>query len=120
MDLSYSAEYEAFRSEVRTFLEEEWTKKGGGSNAPSDDAALMGRVQVDEESTQFRLKAIERGYLYRNVPKRYGGGEQPWDPLKEIIIAEEFQKAQAPTEVLGNGPNLLVPTLLERGSEDEG
>jgi alkylation response protein AidB-like acyl-CoA dehydrogenase len=119
MDLSYSEEYEQFRTEVRHFLRENWTDDDRNSAPPPDQrAAMMGAViRVDERATAFRLKAIERGYLYRHVPKRYGGGEQPPDPLKATIITEEFRKAQAPGELLGQGPSMLVPTVVEHGTE---
>ncbi len=121
MDLSYSAEYEAFRAEVREFLEKNWTDADRASTpAPEGQAALMGAVvRVDERATEFRLAAIERGYLYRHVPRRYGGGEQPYDPLKSTIIAEEFRRAKAPYEMVGQGPSMLVPTLLAHGSEEQ-
>src|SRR5947209_19813529 len=80
-------------------------------------AAFAGAVPTDERATAFRLKAIERGYLYRHVPRRYGGSEQPGDPLKSTIIAEEFRRARAPFEIMGQGPSMLVPTLLEHGTE---
>lgn len=121
MDLSYSAEYEAFRSEVQQFLRENWTQDDINSAPPPDSrAALMGAiVRTDEAATRFRLKAIERGYLYRHVPRRYGGGEQLPDPLKAVIISEEFRKARAPAEVVGQGPSMLVPTLVEHGTEEQ-
>jgi alkylation response protein AidB-like acyl-CoA dehydrogenase len=119
MDLSYSAEYEQFREEVRRFLKENWTAEDISSAPPPDQRAMMmgAVVRTDERATKFRLKAIERGYLYRHVPKRYSGGEQPPDPLKATIIAEEFRKAQAPGELVGQGPSMLVPTLVEHGTE---
>jgi alkylation response protein AidB-like acyl-CoA dehydrogenase len=119
MDLSYSAEYEQFRAEVRRFLDEHWTDEDRNSSPPPEgQAALMGAViRTDERATQFRLEAIARGYLYRHVPRAYGGGEQPFDPLKSTIIAEEFRRAKAPFEVVGQGPSMLVPTLVEHGTE---
>lgn len=121
MDLSYTAEYEQFRAEVRAFLKENWSEEDANSGPPPDErAALMGAVvRSDERATALRLKAIERGYLYRHVPKRYGGGEQPPDPLKSVIISEEFRKARAPAEVMGQGPSMLVPTLVEHGTEEQ-
>ncbi len=121
MDLSYSEEYEKFRHEVRDFLKANWTDEDIKS-APAADgrAMLMGAiVRTDERATAFRVKACERGYLYRHVPKRYGGGEQPPDPLKATIIAEEFRKAQAPAEIVGQGPSMLVPTIVEHGTEEQ-
>ncbi len=120
MDLRYTPEYEDFRKEVQQFLAEHWTDEDIAAAPPPEDerAALMGAsVRTDERATAFRLKAIERGYLYRHVPRAYGGGEQPPDPLKAAIIAEEFRKRKAPHEVIGQGPSMLVPTLLEHGTE---
>src|SRR5215813_6903723 len=119
MNLSFSAEYEKFRTEVRAFLDENWTDADRASSPPPDgQAALMGAViRTDERATQFRLAAIARGYLYRHVPQAYGGSEQPYDPLKSVIIAEEFRRAKAPGEVVGQGPGMLVPTLVEHGTE---
>ncbi len=121
MDLSYSAEYEKFRAEVQQFLQENWTKEDAESGPPPEgQASLMGAVQrTDERATQFRLQAIERGYLYRHVPKRYGGAEQPSDALKAQIIAEEFRRVKAPHEIIGQGPSMLVPTLVEHGTEEQ-
>jgi len=118
VNLEYSAEYEDFRAQVRRFLAEQWSA-GDAARQPDPDgmAAFAGAVPTDERATAFRLKAIERGYLYRHVPRRYGGGEQPPDPLKATIIAEEFRRARAPHEMMGQGPSMLVPTLLEHGTE---
>src|SRR2546427_6446229 len=118
VNLEYSAEYEEFRTQVRRFLAEHWSA-GDAARQPDPDgvAAFAGAVPTDERATAFRLKAIERGYLYRHVPRRYGGGEQTPDPLKATIIAEEFRRARAPHEMMGQGPSMLVPTLLEHGTE---
>src|SRR5439155_1392571 len=118
VNLEYSAEYEDFRAQVRRFLAEHWSA-GDAARQPDPDgmAAFAGAVPTDERATAFRLKAIERGYLYRHVPRRYGGGEQPPDPLKATLIAEEFRRARAPHEMVGQGPSMLVPTLLEHGTE---
>ncbi|HJQ84854.1 MAG TPA: acyl-CoA dehydrogenase family protein [Candidatus Binatia bacterium] len=116
MNLEYSAEYEAFRGEVRRFLAEHW-RPDTTAPAPDDVVNITGGTAPDERTTTFRLKAIERGYLYRHVPRRWGGAEQPPDPLKATIIAEEFRRARAPHEIMGQGPSMLVPTLLEHGTE---
>src|SRR5689334_11495043 len=113
MDLSYSEEYERFRVEVKQFLDENWTDADRNSSPPPDgQAALMGAVvRTDDRATEFRLKAIEHGYLYRGLPRAYGGSEQPFDPLKSAIIAEEFRLAKAPGEMVGQGASMLAPTL---------
>jgi alkylation response protein AidB-like acyl-CoA dehydrogenase len=121
VNLSYSAEYEAFRGEVRRFLEEHWTASDRASNPQSEGvAAALGAVErTDQRAMEFRKAAIARGYLYRHIPKKYGGGEQPADPLKATIIAEEFRRVRAPGEIMGQGPSMLAPTLIEHGTEEQ-
>ncbi|HZR83899.1 MAG TPA: acyl-CoA dehydrogenase family protein [Candidatus Binatia bacterium] len=120
MDLSFSAEYEKFRSEVRAFLAENWSAADAAQEPPTDDRnALAGPVRTDRRATEFREKAIGRGYLYRHVPKRWGGSELSPDPLAQTIVADEFRKAKAPHEMIGQGPSMLVPTLIEHGTEEQ-
>jgi len=107
MDLTYGAEYETYRSELREFLGD-WPPTGEMANQP-----------FDVQERDFREKAIERGYIYREIPKAYGGSEQPSDPLKERIIMEEFSKASVPFRMMSQGPAMLVPTLLEFGTEEQ-
>ena len=104
-NLNYGAEAEAVRREVRAFLDENWQPNGRRGEA-------LGAFTND-----FRAAAIERGYLYRGIPKLYGGSEQPVDVVRAQVIREAFLEAHAPMEVGGNGMAMLVPTLLERGSD---
>jgi len=115
MDLRYSEQYERFRAEVRSFLAEHWTE---ADRAGAGEEKIIGGIRkASERETAFRLKAIEAGYLYRSVPRAYGGSEQPFDPFKSAILREEFKAARAPREMIGQGPSMLVPTLLEHGTE---
>jgi alkylation response protein AidB-like acyl-CoA dehydrogenase len=104
MDLSYGAEYEVFRDEVKAFLGAQWPLEG-------DEAKL----DLAAQAATFRQRAIAAGYLGRAIPKAYGGSEQAADPLKGQVIREEFGRAQAPMDPPGIGMMMLVPTLLERG-----
>ena len=111
MDLGYGTEYEAFREQVRAFLGAHW---------PPPDSNPEGSRPADATPDQirsFRRAAVDAGYLYRNIPRRYGGSEQEPDILAAQIIREEFGSVRAPTELTGQGPQMLAPTLLERGSE---
>src|SRR2546421_9175550 len=115
MDLTYSTEYEEFRAELKKFLADNWTDADRAAGpAPDSQAALMGAaIRTDERAMAFRLAAIERGYLYRSVPRRYGGGEPTPDPLKATGIAQEVPRSGAPGEGVGPGASMPVPTLLE-------
>ncbi len=107
MDLSFGDEYEAFRHEVQQFI----TKHGDKS--PSLGGASNPKV-VDWQKT-----LIEHGYAARTIPKEYGGfGAKP-DIIKSRIIAEEFSKNQINSGLGGQGISMLVPVLLEMGTEEQ-
>ena len=62
---------------------------------------------------------IEKGYFARSIPKEYGGyGGEP-DIIKSRIIATEFSKHKVPNAMGGQGIDMLVPTLLEWGTEEQ-
>jgi len=104
MDLSYSPEYEAFRDEVRAFAAK------FGNRAPR---AGFGDMR------EWQKLLIEHGYAARTIPKEYGGYGAAPDVLKSRIIAEEFIAAGLPMGMSGQGISMLVPTLLEVGSEEQ-
>jgi alkylation response protein AidB-like acyl-CoA dehydrogenase len=108
MDLSYGEAAEAYRAEVRAFLSLHWPPP----------AELRG-PDLKAFVRTFRALATEQGHLYRAIPKQYGGSEQPVDVIRAQVIREEYQRARAPMEVGGNGMNMTVPTLLEKGSEEQ-
>ncbi|MCR9276671.1 MAG: acyl-CoA dehydrogenase family protein [Pseudomonadaceae bacterium] len=107
MDLNYSPSYEQFRQEVSSFLKASADKQPKGAGLKSQ--ALK----------NWQKTLIEHGYAARTIPKKYGGfGAEP-DILKSRIIAEEFAKAQANPGMGGQGISMLVPTLLEVGTEEQ-
>ncbi len=108
MDLRLTPEMEAFRDEVRTFLANHRDHYAGEASARPREAAL-----------QWQRLLIDNGYAARTIPKAYGGyGAEP-DILKTRIIAEEFTRAGAPRGFANQGISMLVPTLLEVGSEEQ-
>ena len=106
MDLGYGTEYEACREQVRVFLRAQWPPR----ETNAEDA-------TDEQIQGFRRAAVDAGYLYRNIPRRFGGSEQEADILAAQIIREEFGTVRAPMELTGQGPQMLAPTLLEWGTD---
>jgi alkylation response protein AidB-like acyl-CoA dehydrogenase len=102
MDLNEGGEYDRFRRAVAEFVRTHW------------DTAYRGDHEAE---CQFRREAVSAGYLYRSVPRKYGGAEQEFDGLKSRIIKEEFTRAKAPMEGPGPAPGFLVPTLVEWGSD---
>jgi alkylation response protein AidB-like acyl-CoA dehydrogenase len=109
MDLKLTPEMAAFREEVRSFL----------AAHRAEYAAGAGEERPREAALAWQRKLIEHGYAARTIPKAYGGyGAEP-DILKSRIIAEEFTAAGAPRGFASQGISMLVPTLLEVGSEEQ-
>ena len=84
MNLEYSADHQAYRKEVRLFLEG-WPLSGTDADLPEAEGEAL-----------FRQRGIEAGHVYRNIPREYGGGGQSPDGLKDQIVLEEFSRAGAP------------------------
>lgn len=106
MDLSYGPEYEAFRNEMRAFAKE------FGGRAPR----VFG---FNEDTRAWQRLLIEHGYAARTIPKKYGGFGGTADILKSRIIAEELIAAGLPMGMANQGISMLVPTLLELGTEEQ-
>ena len=104
MDLTETPDMAAFREEVRSFLS---THAGDYAGGAARDLKAWQKLLIDN------------GYAARTIPREYGGyGAEP-DILKSRIIAEEFIAAGAPRGIANQGVSMLVPTLLEVGSEEQ-
>ncbi|MEV0524101.1 acyl-CoA dehydrogenase family protein [Streptomyces sp. NPDC050439] len=102
----FSAEHEAFRETVRTFLAkevlphyEEWEKDG----IVSRDAWLA---------------AGKQGLLGLAVPEEYGGGGNT-DFRYSAVLAEEFTRAGAAGLALGLHNDIIGPYLTSLSTEDQ-
>jgi alkylation response protein AidB-like acyl-CoA dehydrogenase len=110
MDLTYPAEAEAFRKEIRTWLEENlpdgWFDEG---------FALAGedRKRFNEEWPE---KLYKGGWICATWPKEYGG--KGLSLMESVVLNEEFAKAGAPLRADFFGDTLVGPTILQWASED--
>ncbi len=100
MDLRYTAEDEAFRAQVRTWLSE---------NAPRDP------LQTISEKKAWHRKLYEAGYLGMGWPKAYGGREAR--PIEQAIVIDEMARANAPASINWAGLGLVGPTLIHHGTD---
>lgn len=107
MDLSYGSECEAFRQEVRQWIETNAHLAPGPGNFSR------------EKMIAWQKLLIENGLTARTIPKEYGGyGAEP-DLLKKRIIAEEFSKSHVQPGMGGQGIAFLVPVLMDMGTEEQ-
>ncbi len=113
MDLTWSPEEEAFRADVSGWL---------AANVPEDHASI-GDDEFDDNPDAFAFRRDwqrtlgEAGYLAMHWPTEYGGGGRTL--VEQIIFNEEYAKANAPQPVNSLGLNLVGPTLMTHGTEEQ-
>jgi len=111
MDLTYPAEAEAFRVEIREWLE---------ANLPQGwfDAGFK---MTDDERKEFNAtwtdKLFAGGWICAGWPVEYGG--KGLTLLQQVVLNEEFAKAGAPMRADFFGDTLVGPTILQWGSEEQ-
>lgn len=109
MNGSSESDYADLRQRAKEFCASSWPLTG-------DDAALPLRAQV----VLWQKRAIEAGMLHRSVSSEYGGGGKRLDLRAEMVIKREFAYSEVPyLESTPNGPQFLVPALLECGTEQQ-
>jgi hypothetical protein len=115
MDFADSPEHAAFRAEFRRWLEE---------NLPHeicvDDAADQ-RVAPDHDTLEKRIawqkKMHAAGWVGISWPKEYGGRGASF--MQQVIFDEEYFRARAPVLPAASALNLLGPTLIHWGTEEQ-
>ncbi len=118
MDLEYGPEYIEFTAEVANFCKQyQGLSFKDVPKTPFVSSGASGGPEMHRSEWQKIL--IEKGYFARSVPKEYGGYGGEADMLKTRIIAAEFSKSKTPTPMGGQGIDMLVPTLLEMGTEEQ-
>jgi alkylation response protein AidB-like acyl-CoA dehydrogenase len=110
VDLGFTAEEEAFRNEVRTWLDANlphgWRQDGKGGYRDEEDTEIQ---------REWQRNLYEGGWLKLGWPVAAGG--RGATPVMQAIYQEEMARAGAPG-ILGRlGVTLLAPTLLVAGSD---
>ena len=111
MDLSYPDEAEAFRKEVRTWLEE---------NLP--EGWIEGEVRLTGEerrrfNEEWTRKLHEGGWICATWPEEYGG--RGLSTMESVVLNEEFHRAGASLRGDFFGDTLVGPTILQWGTEEQ-
>ncbi|MFC9338895.1 acyl-CoA dehydrogenase family protein [Streptomyces sp. NPDC057020] len=102
----YTADHEAFRATVRTFLEKE---------------VLPHYAQWEKDgivSREVWLAAGRQGLLGIAVDEEYGGGGNP-DFRYASVLAEEFTRAGTPGLAIGLHNDIIGPYLTSLGTEEQ-
>ncbi len=110
MDFSFSKKEEAFRGELRAWLEtnlpEGWLD--GTFKMPDDEAGFL---------RDWQRKLYEGGYAAIAWPKEYGGRNATL--MEEIVYHQEMVRVKAPPLINYVGIHMVGPTLMQIGTEEQ-
>ena len=111
--MSYPAEAESFRAEVRTVLAQELPPGWAGIGA------IAGRQDAERFAAHWRQVLYRRGLLGITWPPEYGG--RGLSSLHQVVLMEELARAGAPfgehTDLFGI--KMLGSTLLRWGTAEQ-
>jgi alkylation response protein AidB-like acyl-CoA dehydrogenase len=107
MDLGFTPEEEAFRAEVRHFLEESLPRR-------LSDKVRGAKRLTRADMVEWHAILNARGWLANHWPKEYGGTD--WSVVQKFIFENECALAGAP-RILPFGLSMLGPVLIKYGSE---
>ncbi len=109
MDLIYPADTEPFRAEIRTWLTDnlpEGWGTPGFSMTPEERKAFL---------REWTAKLFDGGWICASWPTEYGG--KGLTLMEQVVLTEEFARAEAPLRADFFGDTLVGPTILQWGDE---
>src|ERR1700733_7544219 len=107
MDLSFSPEEEAFRSEVRAFIADAKTKLPQSLGAPES------ATRTKEDYLAWHKLLYKQGWIAPLWPKEYGG--TGWTVTQRYIFNQEWANAETPPP-LPFGIAMVGPVIYTFGN----
>ena len=111
MDLSFAPELEDFRAEAAEWLEEQL------SGPFRHLRGLNNHVDLVDERRAWEAALGAAGWSAIGWPSARGGRSA--SVAQQVVFAEEYARAHAPSRIGHLGVELLGPTLLALGTEDQ-
>ncbi len=113
------SDLDAFRSEIRSWIEENAPKSLHGRGANQLEGVWGGKKWVfDEPDKKVWLdRCAERGFTAPTWPKEYGGGGL--SPAEAKVLGQEMGRLRIPPPLIGFGLTMIGPTLLRFGNEEQ-
>lgn len=109
MDLSFSAEDETFRHEVRAFIE---------SALPDD---LVAKAEIDapvsmDDTMRWHRILFQKGWVAPGWPTKFGG--PGLSPTQRFILTEELELAGTP-QLSPFGLTMVGPAIMQFGTKEQ-
>ena len=116
MQLTYDAEAEEFRAEIRDWLAAN-LPAGWVEAAERGEAVDLSPSERQEFNNSWPAKLHAGGWICATWPVEYGG--KGLSTLQGVVLAEEFARVKAPLRADFFGDTLVGPTILQWGSEEQ-
>ncbi len=125
MDWADNDEQAAFRTEVRSFIQESLPqyyrdiierRQPGGLEGDWQADMSIGTPEARAAAGEWAEALSTKGWVAPHWPTEYGGGGMT--PMEQFIYRQEMAEAEAPA-VGGSGVTLLGSTLLVHGNEEQ-
>ncbi|RSS64787.1 acyl-CoA dehydrogenase family protein [Streptomyces sp. WAC06614] len=119
MDFGFGAQDEEFRQQARAWLAERLT--GAGPYAGAVGLGGPGSEHEGEAARREWERELGRAGWIGLGWQAPGGayGQRRVSPVQQVVWAEEYARLRAPARVGHIGENLLAPTLLAYGTQEQ-
>ena len=111
-----STELDAFRTEAREWLEENFPKSLR-KNPEEVTEQVMSGGRTTGDVDLWRQRMGEKGWGTPTWPKQYGGGGL--SQAEARVLQQEMARIGARNPIVGMGPGMFGNTLLEYGNEEQ-
>jgi hypothetical protein len=108
MDLSFTSEQQAFRAEVRAWM---------NTNVPKEPLVTLECREGYDQHVAWERTLASGNWGMVTWPEAYGG--RGLDLIEWLIFEEEYFRAGAPNRANQNGIFLLGPTIMEFGTDEQ-
>jgi alkylation response protein AidB-like acyl-CoA dehydrogenase len=110
MDFDFTPEQEAFRKEVRAWLEANLPDELRGRSF----AASRGDVEDVRKLRAWQKTMADAGYVGMDWPREFGGRGATF--VEMVILYQEMARAESPQILNRGGVSMLGPTLMKYGT----
>jgi alkylation response protein AidB-like acyl-CoA dehydrogenase len=108
MELAYTPEQQAFRAEVRAWME---------AHVPKEPLVTLECREGYDQHVEWERTLASGNWGMVTWPEQFGG--RGLDLIQWLIFEEEYFRAGGPNRANQNGIFLLGPTIMEFGTEEQ-
>lgn len=111
MQLHYDEETEAFRAELREWMEE---------HLPSVEERherVVSSAHIPEWARRWQRALFDAGWLVPGWPPEYGGRNAT--PVQQMVYFEELARIGVPRSCNPQGLSIITPSILDYGTEEQ-